>query len=216
MATFTPALLVIDMQYDFVYGSLAVRNGSEIIPIINDLLAHPFAAKIASRDLHPRDHISFAATHEKPLFSKTVIYPPGDIEQERGLEQVLWPIHCVADTLGSEFVEGLNQRVLTGLVTKGTDQGIEMYSAFRDPWHLANTTLPKLLKDHGITDVFIVGIAGDYCVKSTASDAIDFGYKTWVIRDAVKSVHDSGSEWGDMERKGIKVTDSAEVKRLVV
>ncbi|KAG6878139.1 hypothetical protein C0993_011853 [Termitomyces sp. T159_Od127] len=204
------------MQYDFVYGSLAVRNGSEIIPAINDLLALPFAAKIASRDLHPTDHVSFAATHGKPLFSKTLIYPPGDIERQRGLEQVLWPIHCIADTLGSEFVEGLNQTALTDLVTKGTDQGIEMYSAFRDPWHLANTTLPELLKNHGITDVFIVGIAGDYCVKSTAFDAIDFGYKTWVVRDAVRSVHDGGPEWEDMERKGIKVTDSAKVKRLVV
>ncbi|KAG5340913.1 Nicotinamidase [Termitomyces sp. J132] len=215
MATFVPALLVIDMQYDFVYGSLAVRNGSEIIPAINDLLVHPFVAKIASRDFHPPDHISFAATHDKPLFSKTIIYPPGDKKQERGLEQVLWPKHCIANTPGSEFVEGFNQKALTGLVNKGTNREIEMYSAFRDPWHLANTTLPKLLEDHGVTDVFIVGIAGDYCVKSTAFDAIDFGYKTWVVRDAVRSVHDTGFEWGEMEKKGIKLVDCTEVQHLV-
>ncbi|KAG6849980.1 hypothetical protein H0H93_002982 [Arthromyces matolae] len=215
MATFAPALIVVDMQYDFVHGSLAVANGIEIIPKINDLLTLPFVAKIASKDFHPPNHISFAATHEKPVFSKITIYPPNSTDSDRGLEQVLWPVHCVAHTPGSEFVEGLNVGALNTTVLKGTDQGIETYSAFCDPWHLANTTLPKLLEDHRVTDVFIVGIAGDYCVKSTAFDAVEFGYKTWVIRDAVRSVHDSGVEWEEMERKGIKIVDSTDVKHLV-
>ncbi|KAG6842443.1 hypothetical protein C0991_007573 [Blastosporella zonata] len=216
MAPFTPALIVVDMQYDFVYGSLAVPNGSEIIPAINELLSHPFVAKIASKDFHPPDHISFASAHDKPVFSKLNIYPPGDVKKERPLEQVLWPVHCVANTPGSEFVEGLDQDALTAVVLKGTDQGIEMYSAFRDPWHIANTVLPKLLNDSAVTDVFIVGIAGDYCVKSTAFDAVELGYKTWVIRDAVRSVYDTGAEWQDMEKKGIRLIDSAGVKCLVV
>ncbi|KAG6830897.1 hypothetical protein H0H92_014048 [Tricholoma furcatifolium] len=215
MAPFKPALVVVDMQYDFVHGSLAVPGGSEILPAINELLACPFVVKIASKDFHPPDHISFATTHDKPTFSKTVIYPPDDADENRPLEQVLWPVHCVADTPGSEFIQGLNHDALNDVVTKGTHPGIEMYSAFRDPWHLANTKLPKLLEDHGITDVFIVGIAGDYCVRSTAFDAVEFGYTTWVVRDVVRSVHDAGVEWTDMKEKGIKLTDCAEVKRLV-
>ncbi|KAG6919031.1 hypothetical protein DXG01_009741 [Tephrocybe rancida] len=216
MAPFIPALLVVDMQYDFVHGSLAVPNASEIIPPINELLACPFVAKIASKDFHPPDHISFAITHDKPVFSNITIYPPGETHTDRGLEQVLWPVHCVASTPGSEFVEGLAQEALTAVVIKGTDQGIEMYSAFRDPWHIAHSALPKMLEDLKITDVFIVGLAGDYCVKSTAFDAVEFGYKTWVVRDAVRSVYDTGTEWRDMEQKGIRLVDCDDVKRLVV
>ncbi|KAF8078992.1 Isochorismatase-like protein [Lyophyllum atratum] len=213
-STFTPALLVVDMQYDFVYGSLAVPNGNTIIDIVNSLLDYPFVAKIASKDFHPPGHVSFAETHQKPVFSRVTIYPPGDTHKERPLEQVLWPVHCVANTPGSEFVEGLKHEALTHVIYKGTDQDIETYSAFRDPWHLSNTELPAILKSHGVTDVFLVGLAGDYCVKSTAFDAVDFGYKTWVVRDAVKSVQDAGTEWEEMQRKGIQVVDYAEVKRL--
>ncbi|KAG6845371.1 hypothetical protein H0H87_010480 [Tephrocybe sp. NHM501043] len=215
MATFMPALIVVDMQYDFIYGSLAVSRGSEIIPVINELLSRSFVAKIASKDFHPPEHISFALTHDKPTFSKLTTYPPGDVMKERPLDQILWPVHCVANTPGSEFVEGLNYQALTNVVMKGTDQGIEMYSAFRDPWHIANTALHKILEGLAATDVFIVGIAGDYCVKNTAFDAVDFGYETWVIRDAVRSVHNTGMEWKDMKEKGIRIVDCAEVKRLV-
>ncbi|KAG5636595.1 hypothetical protein H0H81_007535 [Sphagnurus paluster] len=211
--TFRPALLVIDMQYDFVHGSLAVEGGHSIIDTVNLLLALPFVAKIASKDYHPPNHISFAETHQKPVFSKIrLLHPDGG---EESLEQVLWPVHCVADTPGSEFVEGLHSGALTSIVHKGTHPSIEMYSAFRDPWHLENTVLPSVLESHGVTDVFIVGIAGDYCVKSTALDAVDFGYKTWVVRDAVRSVSFEGTEWTDMQLKGVRIVDSEEVKRMI-
>ncbi|KAG5647687.1 hypothetical protein DXG03_008410 [Asterophora parasitica] len=212
-AKFTPALIVVDMQYDFVHGSLAVPDASAIIQPVNSLLACPFAIKIASKDFHPPDHISFARTHNKPVFSKINIHPPR-YHEGRALEQVLWPVHCVANTPGADFVEGLSHQAINTTVLKGQDPGIEMYSAFRDPWHLAETALPAALQRHGVTDVFIVGLAGDYCVMSTALDAVDFGYKTWVVKDAVKSVHD-GEEWDEMERKGIRLVDSQEVKKLL-
>ncbi|GLB35801.1 putative isochorismatase hydrolase [Lyophyllum shimeji] len=214
-STFTPALVVIDMQYDFVYGSLAVPGGSTIIDTINSLLKCPFAIKLASKDFHPADHISFAKTHDKPVLSKIIIYPPGKPLNNRPLEQVLWPVHCVANTPGFEFVEGLDREALDYTVHKGTDPGIETYSAFRDPWHLANTSLHGILESHGVTDVFVVGVAGDFCVKWTALDAVNLGYKTWVVRDAVKSVSDAGTEWEEMKNKGVRITNSDEVKKLV-
>ncbi|RDB28417.1 Nicotinamidase [Hypsizygus marmoreus] len=214
-STFVPALLVIDMQYDFVHGSLAVPNATTIIDIVNSLLALPFATKIGTKDFHPPNHVSFAATHDKDVFSKITIYPPGDIKEERALEQVLWPVHCVASTPGSAFVEGLDHKALDSVIYKGTHPEIESYSAFQDPWHLATTELPKTLEGLGVTDVFLVGLAGDYCVKCTAMDAADFGYKTWVIKDAVRSVSEGGSEWEEMEKKGIHIVDSAQVRKLV-
>lgn len=214
--TFVPALLVIDMQYDFVHGSLAVPGAASVIPIVNNLLTLPgFATKLATKDFHPPNHISFAATHRKPVFSTTTIYPPGNFRKDMALEQVLWPIHCVASTPGSAFVEGLYSKAFNGIIHKGTHPDIESYSAFRDPWHLSTTELPTILKSLGITDVFIAGLAGDYCVKCTAIDAVDFGYKTWVIRDGVRSVSNTGTEWEEMAEKGIRIVNSAEAKHYV-
>src|SRR4051812_28513128 len=93
---FIPALIVIDMQNDFVSGSLTVPEGGTIVSNINTLIDLPFKTKIATRDFHPEKHISFADTHGKPTFSTTTIYHPDDVEKKEGLEQVLWPVHCVA------------------------------------------------------------------------------------------------------------------------
>jgi nicotinamidase-related amidase len=211
-APFVPALLVIDMQHDFVHGSLAVPGAPAIIEIVNTLLSLPFSIKIGTKDFHPTDHVSFADTHQKPVFSKITIYPPGDTREERALEQILWPVHCVASTPGSEFVQGLNGEALDAVVHKGTHPEIESYSAFHDPWNISNTELPRLLEAQGVTDVYIAGLAGDYCVKYSAVDAVQFGYKTWVIRDAVRSVSDTGSEWIAMKKEGILETDSFEIQ----
>lgn len=207
-----PALLVIDMQHDFVHGSLAVPEAPSIINKINSLLDLPFISKIGTKDFHPADHVSFAATHQKPVGSKITVYPPGDARAERALEQVLWPVHCVASTPGSAFVEGLKHEALDAVVHKGTDPAIESYSAFCDPWHLTTTELPKLLEARGVTDVFLAGLAGDFCVKYTAIDAVEFGFRVWVIQDAVKSVFDTGLEWEEMRKKGVLSVSSAEVK----
>ena len=218
-ASFRPALVVVDMQYDFIRGSLAVPEAETIIDVINPLLDSklPFVTKIATKDYHPLDHISFASTHDKPLFSTISIYPPGENKDEsRALEQVMWPVHCVASLPGSEFLEGLDTDAFDAVVHKGTNRDIESYSAFQDPWKITTTDLPRLLSDNKVTDVFICGVAGDYCVKCTALDAVDYGYKTWVIRDAVKSVSKSGTEWKEMEEHGIKSIASKEVIDMLI
>lgn len=212
--SFKPILIVVDVQFDFVRGSLAVPEAESIVDGINSLLDNlPFIKKIATKDYHPPDHISFAATHDKPLLSTTTIYPPGQEKDEsKALEQVLWPVHCVASTPGSDFVEELHSGAFDAVVYKGTNREIESYSAFQDPWKITTTELPLLLSANGATDVFVCGLAGDYCVKCTALDAVDYGYKTWVIRDAVKS---AGAEWTEMEERGVKSITIAEVTEML-
>jgi nicotinamidase-related amidase len=209
------ALLVIDMQYDFVHGSLAVPDATSIIDNINSLLALPFKIKIATKDFHPADHVSFAAVHDKPPFSRITVYPPGDNQDDRALEQVLWPVHCVASTPGAEFVKGLHHEAFDAVVHKGTHRDLETYSGFRDPWHLATTELPSLLEAQEVTDIVIVGLAGDYCVKCTALDAVDFGYKTWVVRDAVRDVFETETHWEEMKKRGVHMLNMTEVKNML-
>jgi nicotinamidase len=213
------AILVIDVQNDFVSGSLAVRDAEQIIDTINALLTLPFALKVATQDYHPANHISFARNHTgKKEFEKITIFPPAELvakrkpEDERpleALEQVLWPVHCVQDTFGVAFVDGLKHEGLE-VVRKGSDVGIECYSAFEDPWGLTNTGLKDKLRNKEISNVFVVGIAGDYCVKSTALDAKKHGFRTFVIKDAVKSVSDEGTEWTEMTKAGVEIIDKAE------
>lgn len=213
------AILVVDVQNDFVSGSLAVRDAEQIITTINALLKLPLALKVATQDYHPANHISFACNHAgKKVFDKITIVPPPELvarrmpEDERpleALEQVLWPVHCVQDTIGVAFVDGLEHEGLE-VVRKGRDVGIECYSAFEDPWGLTNTGLKDKLKNKEISNIFVVGIAGDYCVKSTALDAKKYGFRTFVIRDAVKSVSDEGTEWTEMSKAGVEIIDTAE------
>lgn len=208
------ALLVVDMQHDFIHGSLAIKDAATIIDKVNGLIKLPFKIKVASKDWHPRNHISFAEVHGKPEFATLTVYPPDDFQKKRPHLQELWPVHCVESTPGAAFVAGLNCEPFTNsTVYKGDDAQADSYSAFRDCWRLHTTTLPALLKDAQVTDLFIAGLAGDFCVKFTAMDAIDYGYRVWVVRDAVKSVSDSGKEWLEMEDRGIHIIDSEEVSR---
>ncbi|PPQ77022.1 hypothetical protein CVT25_014840 [Psilocybe cyanescens] len=215
--TFVPALIVIDMQNDFVYGSLAVPGGEKIIDRINTLIDLPFKTRIATRDFHPDNHISFANTHQKPLFSKATIFHPDDEEEADGCEQTMWPIHCVAYTGGADFVPGLKTTTFDAVVHKGTHPRIESYSAFRDIWGKAETELPGILEEKGVTDIYFAGLAGDYCVKYTAIDSIAYGYNTWLIKDAIKSIskQDSDLVFTEMDKKGIKFTTVKELQKLL-
>ena len=212
---YVPALIVIDMQHDFVYGSLQVPGGASIIDLVNKLIDMPFSMRVATRDYHPDNHVSFAKTHQKPEFSKKTIFHPEDAAKSHGVEQTLWPVHCVAQTEGADFVAGLQTTKFDAVVHKGTHQDIESYSAFRDIWCKGTTELPDLLSAQGVTDLYFVGLAGDYCVKYTASDAVDFGYNTWVIRDAVRSISNDDVADKEMLANGVKFTSMDEVaKRL--
>lgn len=214
------ALLVIDMQVDFITGSLAVPDGPSVIDPVKEIIKLPFHARYASKDCHPSGHISFASAHPgKAPFGLTIIYPPEhlviakgqDVKSiaQRGLEQVLWPDHCVQATPGAQLVEPLREDQFDAIILKGMDPGVECYSAFKDPWGLLVSNLEALLKEKGVTDLYIVGVAGDYCVKESAIDAAKFdAWKTWVVREGVRSVSTDGKEWDVLRAAGVGIIDT--------
>ncbi|PIL37359.1 hypothetical protein GSI_01052 [Ganoderma sinense ZZ0214-1] len=216
---FRPALLVVDMQEDFCppSGSLAVEGGRDIVPLINDLLKLPFVLKIATKDHHPPGHVSFASNHPgaQPFSSTTTIVNPANARET--YETRLWPNHCVAGTPGNELVPELDRAPLDHIVLKGRDPRVEMYSAFRSPLRdppLADAVseLAERLTAAGVTHVFVVGIAGDYCVKDTALDSVSLGWRTYVIEEGTRCVGgDAG--WAEtvaeIQAKGVRVVRAA-------
>jgi len=142
-----------------------------------------------------------------------MIFHPEDIERLNGIEQVLWPIHCVANTAGSDFVAGLKADSFDATVHKGTHPDIESYSAFRDIWNTGETELPELLSRKHVTDIFFVGLAGDYCVKYTAADALEYGFKTWLVTDAMKCIAAEEAALEEMKKKGANLITSEELKQ---
>lgn len=175
------ALIVVDIQNDFVEGgALAVPGGTQIIPIVNRLMAE-FGVVVATQDYHPKNHGSFAVNHKGKKEYEVI-----DLN---GLQQVLWPAHCMQQTFGSDFSPGFEIRYVDKIVQKGTDPGIDSYSGFYDNGHLKSTGLADYLHDKGVTEVYITGIATDYCVKFTALDAIKEGFKTYLIEDACRGVN---------------------------
>ncbi|KAH7122159.1 Isochorismatase-like protein [Dactylonectria estremocensis] len=207
---FKAALIVVDFQEDFCppNGSLAVANGRAIAPAINALLSLPFALKIATKDWHPADHVSFAANHAgaAPYTSSHTIVHPSD--PARSYSTTLWPIHCVQDTPGADLVPELDVDALDEVIEKGLDPSVEMYSAFYDPFHVSDSGLSRTLKDAGVTDVFVVGLASDFCVKATAEHAVEEGYRTFIVTEGTRPV--LPDKWddckSDMEAKGINFT----------
>jgi nicotinamidase-related amidase len=170
-----------------------VTGGRDIVPTINELLSLPFALKIATKDFHPRDHISFASNHDapnnKPFESTYPIQNPLNLEEVQ--ETRLWPDHCVQGTKGSELLPELHVDKMDHIVEKGQDKRVEMYSAFADPFtspSVVQSGLADMLRNQSITDVYVVGLASDYCVKCTALDAQKLGFTTWVIGEATKAV----------------------------
>ena len=185
------ALLVIDCQNDFITGSLAV-GAAEIIPIINDL-QKKFNLVIYTQDYHPANHSSFT------IFGG------------------IWPPHCVQGTDGVAFHPDLEVRALGSeatIVQKGTDKAIDSYSGFYDNDHKHATGLKDLL--NSVTEVYVVGIALDYCVKFTALDAVTEGFKTFLVIDACRAVNinpgDDGKAILDMIKAGVGIVHSKNVE----
>ncbi|PCH40848.1 pyrazinamidase/nicotinamidase [Wolfiporia cocos MD-104 SS10] len=224
---FRPALLVVDVQEDFCPpdGALAVPDGRAVIPVINALLALPFAFKVATKDHHPPGHVSFASSHggdAQPYVSHTTIANPANPAET--YTSRLWPDHCVAGTPGNALARELDTRSIQRVVLKGQDPRVEMYSAFRSPLRdpplpSAVSELADLLKEQEITDVFVTGLAGDYCVFHSAVDSAEGGWRTYVVEEAVRSVGGEEAWKGvnkDFESKGIRVVqvDGEEVARV--
>lgn len=176
-----------------------MQGGRDIIPLLNELLDRPFAIKVATKDFHPQDHISFASNHEapnnKPFESYHTIQNP--LNPSETQETRLWPDHCVQGTKGAELLPELNVSKVDRIVEKGQDKRVEMYSAFADPFKdpcVSKSGLADLLHEAGVTDVFVAGLAADYCVRYTALDSAKAGFKTRVIEEGTKAVDPSGMD----------------------
>jgi nicotinamidase-related amidase len=172
---------------------LAVGQGRDIAPVVNELLGLPFVVKVATKDFHPQDHISFASNHPPPnnipFESEIVITNPYNLSETETTR--LWPDHCVQGTKGSELVPELDLPKIDHIIEKGQDKRVEMYSAFADPFlnpTVSKSKLADTLKEAGVTHVYVVGLATDYCVKFTAIDSAKEGFKTYVIREGTRPV----------------------------
>ncbi|KAI9888729.1 MAG: NAD(+) salvage pathway protein [Vezdaea aestivalis] len=200
---FTSALLIIDYQNDFCppNGSLAVPSGDTLLPLLNKLLNLPFALKICTRDFHPPTHISFLSNHINATTAK-VVHP--DSPSQSYITK-LWPEHCVQGTNGANLVAGLHLDKVDAVVDKGLDARVEMYSAFHDPFRVEESRLGEVLKEKGITHVFVVGLALDYCVKYSAADAKKEGFEVFIIEEASKAVDPQGGQNTKVELEGLGV-----------
>lgn len=192
------ALIVVDIQYDFLPGgSLAVAGGNEIIEPIN-ALASRFRNVIQTQDWHPPGHISFASSHPGLSPFQTVELPYG--------RQVLWPDHCVIGTRGAEFSVALDIPHVQTIIRKGYRETIDSYSGFRENDHTTLTGLAGYLGERGFQRLYICGLATDYCVAWTAEDGIAAGFETVVIEDATRAIDNDGSlaaAWKRMNEMGV-------------
>ena len=182
MLRYTDALLVIDAQNDFCEGgALAVQGGAGIMPLINRL-AERFDTVIATQDWHTPDQISFASNHDgaTPFTEIEVAYGP----------QMLWPDHCLQGSNGADFHPDVAPAVQKALavVRKGYNPAVDSYSGFFENDHRTATGLAGLLRDRGVTRVFLCGLAYDYCVRFTAEDAVREGFDVVAIEDACRAI----------------------------
>ncbi len=197
------ALIIVDIQNDFCPGgALAVKEGDQIVPLINKL-QNKFDFIVATQDWHPQNHKSFASNNGKNV---------GEVIELNGLKQILWPDHCVQGSRGAALVKDLVIKKIKQIFQKGTDPAIDSYSAFFDNGHKKKTGLDDYLKAQGVQEIYVVGLATDYCVKFTALDAAEAGFKTYLIKDACRGVNlhtnDTDRAIEEMQSKGVAIINS--------
>ena len=198
------ALLLIDVQNDFMPGgALAVPEGDQIVPIINKI-QHKFDLVLATQDWHPAGHASFASTHGKDIY---------ELVDLNGIDQVMWPDHCVQGTKGADFHDDLKLDKIEAIFRKGTNPEIDSYSGFYDNAHLKSTGLGGYLKEKGVTELYFAGLAGDYCVAFSVKDALAEGFTSFLIEDATRAIDAEGFEKAKAEivEKGGKILNADEV-----
>ena len=198
-------LILVDVQNDFMPGgALAVPNGDEIVPLINKL-QQKFDLVIATQDWHPEGHASFASSH------------PGSEEFEviklDGLDQVMWPEHCIRNTQGADFHPDLKTSGIEAIFRKGTDKKIDSYSGFFDNAHLKSTGLTGYLKEKNAQDLYIVGLAAEYCVYFSVKDALEEGFNVTLIEDGTRALKQEDYKEAriDILRRGGKVLHSEDL-----
>ncbi|WMI68973.1 bifunctional nicotinamidase/pyrazinamidase [Mangrovimonas sp. YM274] len=191
------ALILVDIQNDFLPGgALAVPDGDAIIPIINPIQSK-FDLVVASQDWHPQTHKSFASNHDKAQVL--------DVIDLNGNSQVLWPDHCVQGSEGAQFSEALHMNKVSAIFRKGMDIEVDSYSAFYDNNHSNATGLEPYLKGKGINEVYVCGLAADYCVYYTAKDAKLAGFNTYYLTDAMRYIDQTSYEAALTDLKAHKV-----------
>jgi nicotinamidase/pyrazinamidase len=203
------ALILVDIQWDFLpSGRLAVADGDAILDPVDALMrADRFELMLATQDWHPPGHYSFASTHPG--------HAPFDTIERAGHAQVLWPDHCVAGSEGAALYPDLPWERVEAIIRKGTSSDVDSYSGFRNNWdaqgHRPPTGLDGYLHARGITDVFVAGLARDYCVKWTAEDAVEYGFRTTVLWDLTRPVDPASNDAvaASLSAKGVTVLESA-------
>jgi nicotinamidase/pyrazinamidase len=206
------ALVLVDIQNDFMPGgSLPVVEGDAVVAVANHYI-HRFELVIATQDWHPADHGSFAVNHPGRV--------RGDSVELGGVAQVLWPPHCVQSTPGASFHSALDIPGIKHVIRKGTDPGIDSYSGFFDNHHLRATGLETLLREWMVSDIVVMGLATDYCVKYTALDGRELGFAVTIVEDGCRAVDlapgDGDRAFEEMRDAGCCVVSSAELEAALL
>ncbi|WP_425615945.1 bifunctional nicotinamidase/pyrazinamidase [Anatilimnocola sp. NA78] len=188
------ALLLIDIQNDFLPGgALAVAHGEEVIPVANAHLSQ-YDLVVATQDWHPADHRSFASQHAGQRVFDQITLP---LPNQSSHQQILWPDHCVQHTRGAELAPGLSVAEIDQVIQKGIDREFDSYSGFFDNARAHSTGLEAYLRERGVEEVHVLGLATDYCVRATALDALRLGFRVVVISAGCRGVEQIA---GDCER----------------
>jgi nicotinamidase/pyrazinamidase len=198
-------LIITDVQNDFLPGgSLEVPKGDEIIPVINRI-QDKFDLVIATQDWHPNNHVSLASNHKNKK--------PFDKIEWQGMEQILWPDHCVQGTKGAEFHPDLEMKKIEAVFRKGMDREIDSYSGFYDNGHNKNTGLAGYLRERNANEIYFCGLAADFCVYFSALDALKEGFSVTFIEDATKPIdkEEFANKKDEMKRLGVKIISSNEI-----
>jgi len=198
------ALILVDLQNDFCRGGrLEVPDGDAVISVANRLQPF-FDLVVATKDWHPADHMSFASNHQE--------HAVGDSVMVHGIQQILWPDHCVQETRGSDFHPLLDVRRVNQIIYKGIDKTIDSYSAFFDNEHRRETHLNAYLKKEGVKELYIMGLATDYCVKYSCRDAVQLGFVVHLIEDGCRGVElksgDIATAMMEIKAEGVRIIRS--------
>ncbi|MGG1948220.1 bifunctional nicotinamidase/pyrazinamidase [Trinickia sp. NRRL B-1857] len=199
-------LIVVDVQNCFTTGgTLAIKDGEQVVPVINRV-GKAFENVVMTQDWHPHGHASFASSYpgKKPFESVRLSYGT----------QVLWPDHCVQGTTDAALRADLDLPQAELIVRKGYHRDVDSYSAFLEADRHTSTGLAAYLNAHGIRQVFVVGLATDFCVANTAIDARAAGFDVYVIEDATRAVDLNGSlaqAWAAMRHAGVNRIQSTDL-----
>lgn len=187
----TSALIIVDVQYDFLPGgSLAIENGDKIIKPINKIVPL-FQNVIVTQDWHPKGHVSFASSHKAGLFQPFDVIEVINEVSGNPIEQMLWPDHCVQGSKGAKIHKSLKVDNARLILRKGIHKNLDSYSALFENDEYTPTGLQEYLHELGVTNLFICGLATDYCVLFTALDALAQSFSVIIINDCVAGV----DEW---------------------